>query len=111
MSCDVKLYIGNSNVVQLGTTASPLTNTTTGLVDTGATVTCTMYDMTDVEVTGETWPVSMIDGTGGIYRAALASGIAITEGDMYKIVISATGSGGEVGTWTVERKAEVRSCD
>ena len=109
--CDVKLYIGNSNVLQLGTTDDPVANSITGTTDTGATVTGTIYDMDDAEVTGETWPVTLSHNSGGIYQAVLSDSLSLTEHTNYQIVINATGSAGENGKWTVVKKAEVRECE
>ena len=109
--CDVSLYIGNDTVLQLGTTDEPLSNSITGTADTGATVTATIYDMTDTEVTGETWPLTLSHNSGGIYQGTASRSMSLTENESYKIVYTATGSGGEVGKWTVVTKAQVRECN
>ena len=110
--CEVKLYVGNSNVLQLGTTNSPLTNTITDTVDTGATVTSTITLAADgTEITGESWPVTLSHNSGGIYQYTLADDIALTEHYWYDVEISATGSGGEKGKWNARVKAEARKCE
>lgn len=110
MTCAVALYVGNSNTLQLGTTSDPLANAITGATDTGATVTATVYDAAGTAVSGETWPVTLVHNSGGIYQRTLASDLAIVEGRRYKVVVHAVGSGAEVGDWTVWVEAEVRSC-
>jgi hypothetical protein len=109
--CDATLYVGNNTVLQLGTTDDPLKNSVTGTTDTGATVTATIYEMDDTEVTGETWPVVLSHAGSGIYRKTVSQSLNLVEHTSYKVIISATGTGGEVGKWTVVRKAEVRGCE
>ena len=91
------LYIGNSNVIEL----QALTNTVTDAVDTGATVTVTITDTADVEVSGQVWPATMSHTSGGTYRATLEDDIALVARTKYKAVIDVIGSGGEVGKWIV----------
>ena len=49
MSCDLTLYVANSNVLEL----QGLTNSATGVADTGATVTVTLKDRAGANVTGQ----------------------------------------------------------
>lgn len=108
MSCFQILPIGNSIVVQLGTTASPLRNSVTEAADTAATITCILLDSAGDEVTGGTWPASMSHASGGIYRATLPGTLGLIHGDSYTAVISGTGSGGEAIKFEVGCVAQTR---
>jgi len=103
----MNLYLDNSNVVEL----RDLTNSVTGLADEGASVSLTITDQSGTAVTGETWPVSMAHVSNGLYRATLSESLSIVSGRKYFAVVSATGSGGQVGKWTCPVVAEVRRCE
>lgn len=104
MSCSLSLYDNNSNVVEW----QSLTNSVTGTVDTGATVAVTIMDADGVEIAGETWPKSLSHVSAGTYRATLSEDIAITPGQRYTLVFTATGSGGQAGERVVVAVAEKR---
>ena len=104
MTCNVALYVGNSNVVEL----QALTNSVTDVVDTGATVTCTIYDSSGTEVTGQSWPAAMAHDAAGTYRATLDDDIAIIADRAYTVHVDATGTGAEVGHWEVTITAQTR---
>jgi hypothetical protein len=108
VSCFQILPIDNTIVVQLGTTASPLRNSVTEVVDTAATITCVLLDSSGDEVTGSTWPVSMPHSSGGIYRATLPATLELVHGDSYTAVISGAGSGGEALNIEVSCVAQIR---
>lgn len=105
MSCTVNLYVGNSSVCEL----TGLKNSVTGVADTGATVNVTLYSG-DTEVTGQTWPASMAHVADGTYRVTLNHDISIQAGYTYTAVITATGSGSEVGRWELTGQAQTRKC-
>ena len=102
----MNLYLDNSNVIELRS----LTNSATAAVDTGATVTVTLTDAQGNEVSGQAWPASMAHVADGTYRATLEDDIAIVAGQIYKAVVSATGSGGQTGKWSCPVIAETRAC-
>jgi len=102
-SVDV-IYIGNSTVLEL----QALTNAATDLVDTGATVTITLYDSAGVAVTGQAWPAPMSHVSAGTYRATLDHDLALVENRQYVAHIDAT-SGGIVGHWELPVRAKVRT--
>lgn len=106
MSCDLTLYVANSNVLEL----QGLTNSATGVADTGATVTVTLKDRAGANVTGQSWPASLAHVSAGTYRATLENDIGITAGIKYLAVINATGSGGEIGHWEADVVAQTRKC-
>ena len=101
MSCYLTINVGSHNVVEL----RDLKNTVTGAIDTGATVSVTIKDISGATITG---PVSMTHDTGGLYRATLDHDIDIVAGTVYMATVEAAGSGGEVGVWTCRVLAKVR---
>ena len=101
------IYLGNNTVVEL----QSLTNSATNVVDTAATVTCTVKDRAGVAVSGHTWPVSMPHVSAGTYRAVLDSDLGIVKGRSYTVEVDAVGTGGEVGHWECVVVAGARSCD
>lgn len=107
MSCKLTLYVGNSNVIEL----QELTNSVTGLPDTGATVLVTLKRGTALVSTPSAveWPVTMSHVSSGTYRATLDEDIGITAGLRYTAEITAVGSGGQTGYWEVPVFAKTRT--
>lgn len=106
MAVQIKLYIGNSNMVELaGLRAS---NTPTTYIN-DATVTVTITDLAGTEVTGETWPKSMnyVASSNGVYRADLSASLGLTEDSSYLVVVNVTATDG-TGKWTQEARATRR---
>lgn len=101
------IYIGNTNVIEL----RGLTNSVTGVLDTGASVTVTLVDLLGANVAGETWPVTATGGAGGVYTATLSEGIEVLSGRKYTAQVTAVGSGGSTGLWNCEVRARVRECE
>lgn len=85
MSCmgDLVFNPGNNNVVELRS----LTNTATGLPDTGAIVTMTIRDRAGTELPGQVWPATLVYVAGteydALYRATLDATLEITPGKFY----------------------------
>lgn len=104
MSCDLRLLSDNNNVVEL----PELKNKATGIVDTGATVTCSLYDPLGALVSGQSWPIAMAHVGAGKYRATLPP-FSLKIGRTYRVVVHSVGSGGEVGHWDEDIIAERRS--
>lgn len=103
----MNLYLDNSNVIEL----RALTNSATDTVDTGATLTVTLTDVSGTEVAGQVWPAAMAHVADGTYRATLEDDIELLEGQPYKVVVSATGGGGQVGLWNCTVIAQARGCE
>ena len=101
------LYLDNTNVVEL----RDLTNSVTGVVDEGATVSVTLLDPKGVEVAGETWPVAMPHTSAGLYRATLSSNIVITPLVYYTAEVTVLGSGSEVAEFNCKIAARTRVCE
>lgn len=102
----IPIYISNDNTIELHN----VTNSVTGVADTGATVTVTLTDGSGTEVTGQTWPTTMAwDATDSVYRASLNAEMSLRRGGTYIASISATGSAGELASWELQVKAQPRS--
>ena len=87
------LYIDNPSCIELGELMA--CGSTTLIID--ATVTVTITDSSDVEVTGETWPLAMpYDSATSKYRGITAAALGLTEGDQYRVNIVAKNGGGAV---------------
>lgn len=101
----LSLFVDNNNIVEL----RHLRNSITDAFDTGATVTVTLQDSTNTDVTGHTWPLAMTHDTSGTYRVTLDDAIGITAGSTYTATIDVTGTGGLTAKWTQTVKAAQRT--
>lgn len=89
------LFIDNPSCLEL----SDLTacGSTDLIID--ATVTGTIFDPDDVEVTGETWPLAMpFDSVTNIYRGVTSATLGLIEGVAYRVNIIAKDGGGNTLT-------------
>lgn len=91
------IYYGNDMVLEL----ADLTNETTGLNVSTATVTVTLVDAAGSNVAGDTWPKTMtyVTGSNGVYRATLLDTLTLTKGARYVARISANAGAGLQGYW------------
>lgn len=99
-------FVDNDLVVEL----LNLTDSTTGVVDSGATVTIeTITNKAGTEITGPTFPVSMaaIGGTPGGYRALVPETASFKAGYTYTVDIKAV-SGASNGRWKPTVDAKIR---
>lgn len=103
MAVQIKLFIGNSNVVEMSGLRA---NDVSGVYINDATVTCTITDLNGTEVAGQTWPLTMDYQTGsnGIYQATLPAGLSLTEDASYLVIVDAVASEG-----TFKRTQEARA--
>ena len=92
------IYDGNTNAVFIDGLRNSATNTYVN----DATVQLTLVDADDVEVTGETWPVSgtYLSGSDGDYQAVISTSASLTVGRKYTAKVTAT-SGGVTGYWEI----------
>lgn len=99
------VLVENDNVVELCGLRNPIT----GAFLNAATVDITITDSAGVEVTGETWPltISYVAGSDGIYRATLDKVLGFIAGQRYTAVINAV-EGGLDAKWTLDYLAKVR---
>lgn len=98
------LWIDNSNVIEL----RKLTNSVTGVADTGATVTVTLQDPDGVNVSGQTWPATLLHDADGTYRVTLEDDLVLEPGGSYVAVVDVIGTGGEVAKWETPVQAHTR---
>ena len=75
-----------------------------------ATVTVTITDEDDVDVVGETWPVTMtyVAASNGDYRANLSYLMDIDPRNIYTAKVTAIATGGERANWKYPLVAEER---
>lgn len=83
------LYVGNDNLIEL----DELKNDAADTFVNDAVVTCTMRDSDGVEISGESWPLSMayVSGSDGKYRATLDDGLVVSVGDVVTVQVDAVG--------------------
>jgi len=97
------LYVDNTNTVTL----DGLQNSITAAYINDATVTLTIEDSDGVEVTGETWPLTMsyVATSDGNYRVAIDA--VLEDSEKYSAIINVSSSG-STAKWTVPITAIVR---
>lgn len=100
------IYIINDNVIEL----TGLQNAVDEAYQNTATVTVTVKDADDVDVVGETWPLTMnyVSGSNGDYRANLADTLTLVDGSRYYATVTADAGVNGLATWTEELIARVR---
>jgi len=106
MSTENILLIANSNMLELNGLHNAVTNTFVN----SATVVATLQDSQGVDVVGETWPVTLsyVSGTNGCYRVLLDPSIVLTDGDRYRLQLTAQGDG-LTAQWDDYIRAKIRS--
>lgn len=99
------VLVENDNVVELFELRNPIT----GAFLNAATVDITITDSEGVEVTGETWPLTIpyVTGSNGIYRVILDKVLGFIAGQRYTAVINAAEAGLDA-KWTLDYLAKVR---
>ena len=104
----IEIQIGNTNIARL----TGVKNGLTGLVDDGATIEFTLYEVDGVtEVTGQSWPANMFNEPGGTYIATLNETLDLLLNHTYTAQVDGVGSGSEVLSITEKVKAKVRGSD
>lgn len=99
-------FLSNTNVIIL----DELTLASTGAYINDATVTVTIKDENDTELTGETWPLTMsyVTGSDGKYAGAVSSSVSVSAGDLLSCEVTAT-SGGNTGFWDAPLRVKART--
>jgi hypothetical protein len=84
-------YLNSDNII----TISGLKDVTADTFINTATCAVTLYDSNDVEVSGETWPLTLnyVSASDGIYRATLADTLSVSAGEYTAIVTADDGAG------------------
>ncbi len=75
-----------------------------------ATVTVTLVDADDVEVVGETWPLTMtyVIASDGLYRATLVDTLTLVVGGLYTAQIEVDDGSGRQAHWDFLVRVETR---
>ncbi len=98
------IFFLNDNVIELSGLKDEITQAELN----AATVTVTLEDNNGVEVTGETWPLTMVAlGSGGIYRATLVDTLGVTLLEQYVAIVDVD-SGGIKAKWSIPAQVTLR---
>lgn len=91
------VYVENDNVITL----VGLKNKVSGDWINNATVTVTLYDENDAEVSGQSWPASLayVSASNGNYRATLEDVLNLLPNVEYTAIVTADGGPGLKGVW------------
>ena len=98
------IFFKNDNIIELTGLKDAITDTEIN----SATVTVTLKDKDGVDVTGETWPLTMAAvGSGGTYRATLQDTLGVTLLDQYTAEIDVTDAG-TTAKWSIPAQVTLR---
>jgi hypothetical protein len=102
-------FVANTNVLDL----IGLKNEIDDVFINSATVTVTIKDTAEVEVTGQVWPLAMsyVALSDGVYRAFVSETIDFVPKTKYIAYIDANGGANLVGHWEFHFKALTREVD
>jgi len=77
-----------------------------------ATVTVTILDSNDVELVGESWPVTLpfVSGSKGVYRKTFDPFVNLIVGDIYKIILNVVGADSLKSECETKCRATSRIC-
>lgn len=103
----LKIYISNDNVITLVGLQNALD---TANYLNAAAVTVTLVDSDDVDVVGETWPLTMdyVAASDGNYRATLADTLTLSAGE-YVAQVNANAGAGLQGYWELPVTVQKRT--
>lgn len=98
------IFLTTDNIIEI----PALTDGLTAAFVNSATVQCTLYDQDDVEIVGESWPLSMgyVAASDGIYRAVLKDTLAYTAGQLVRAIVTADDGANRLRTWTADYYVE-----
>lgn len=90
-------FVANTNNLEL----LGLQNASNGAYVNDATVTVTVKDAAGVNVSGETWPISMdyVSASNGNYRCVLAHTISFSSGATYTAEINVNAGANRIAAW------------
>jgi hypothetical protein len=96
----------NDNLLEL----VGLKDVVSGSFANSATVTVTLVDKDDVEVAGETWPLTMsyVAASDGLYRAVLKDTLTFVVDDLYTAKIDANDGADRQAHWKFPVRVETR---
>ena len=101
------IFIDNDNLIEL----IGLKDIALNAFINNATVQITLTDTAGVEVSGQSWPVTMnyVAASDGDYRATLEDVLVLISGRKYTAVITADAGSDLLGKWTVKPIAKIRA--
>lgn len=108
MSCTISVYPDNSLVFE-----TTLTNPNESPIYVNdAAVSLTVYDMLDVELPSQAWPLTLsyVSLSDGVYQAVVSSLADLVVGTEYKVVVKALGADSLEGSWAYYVRATERGC-
>lgn len=100
-------FVANTNLLEL----QGFKDEVAGTYINDATVTATVLDETEAEVSGVTFPVTLdyVAASKGDYRAVLSEDLALTADKFYTAVITADGGTDRTGVWRFPFRAQHRT--
>lgn len=92
-----QLIINSDNLIEI----PELVNGADGTAIPSATVSLTLLDLDDVEISGESWPLTMnyVSGTDATYRATAKYTLPLSHGDIVKAKVIADAGVGLRREW------------
>ena len=101
------IYLSNDNLLSV----ESLKNAATGVFINDATVTATLKDSSNSNVTGQTWPLSLVfvSSSDGVYRGTLEDDLNLTEGEIYTAEINADAGSDQIANWSIQLTAIKRT--
>lgn len=102
------IYVGADNVLEL----QDFQNQVTSEYINDATVSVTLKDSASTNVTGESWPLTMVyvAASNGKYRATLTDSLSLIEDEVYTAVVSADGGDGLAASFNCQMIGATRRC-
>lgn len=101
------IYDGSDTTIEL----VELRNGITGEYIDAATVTVTVIDINDAEVSGASWPITMtyVTASNGKYRATLPAALVLAKRARYTANVSVSAGAGLEAEWEVPLVCQQRS--
>jgi len=101
------LYLSNDNLLSV----ENLKNAATGVYVNDATVTATLKNSNGVNVTGQSWPLTLafVSSSNGVYRGTLEDGLSLAEGEVYTAEITADAGSDQIASWSIKLTANKRT--
>lgn len=99
-----ELYVGNDNLIELGS----LVTADDGVTVSGATVSATLKHTDGTEVAGQTWPETMAEASSGNYEGLVRDTAVLKAGEEYRLEIIADDGVDKRGQWVIPVRAVYR---
>jgi len=101
------VYIENDNLIQL----TGLQDAATSVYVNNATVTVTVTDRKGVNVSGQSWPLTLsyVASSNGNYEGTLEDGLVLSIGQKYEAKVVADAGSDKIATWYLDLMAQRRT--